>query len=130
METLTDTQKKIADALIDWALEHKDGVPADLVIEESKLAELIGATSWKREHAEDLSILCAYCARMDYPMVPLLVVIPGFGKPEKSIFIHAFKQTLPTAEAYKRWNKELADIEKTKPATWDAFKANVHPEAR
>lgn len=99
-----------------------------MVIPEDELAKQIGATSWKRENAEDLNVLCSYCARKEYPMVPLLVVIPGFGKPEKGIFIHAFKATLSTAEAYKRWKDVLKAIKKTKASVWGEFKANVSPE--
>lgn len=44
METLTDTQKKIALALIDWALEHKDGDAGDMVIPEDELA-----TDWRNQ---------------------------------------------------------------------------------
>lgn len=127
METMTDKQKKIADVLVDWAREHADGDVSDMLIEETQLAEAIGEKSWKRADAEDLGLLCSYCDRKHYPLIPLLVVIPGFGKPEKSILIHAFKATLPTAEANKRWQTELKAIQKTKAAVWDDFKQNVHP---
>lgn len=127
METLTEEQKKIGNALIDWALAAKDGEPADMVIEETELAKQLGEAAWKRSHAEDLNMLCSYCQRMEYPPVSLLVVIPGFGKPEKGLMIHAFKATLPTAEAEKRWEKELKAIKKTKQATWKEFKAAMQP---
>lgn len=95
METLTDTQKKIALALIDWALEHKDGDAGDMVIPEDELAKQIGATSWKRENAEDLNVLCSYCARKEYPMVPLLVVIPGLANPKRASSSTRSRQRFP-----------------------------------
>ncbi len=126
METLTDMQKKIGEALIDWALSHEGGEAADLLIDEQQLAKEIGEKSWRRSHVDDLDTLISYCDRKGFPLVSLLVVIPGFGKPEKTVMIHAFKATLPTAEADKRWKAELQAITKTKPAVWEEFKESLH----
>ncbi len=128
METLTDRQKKIALKLIEWAQDRVGGETDELLVEEDQLKDLLGDRSWKRANVDDLNVLCAYCDRMGYPMVPLLVVIPGLRKPEKTIFTHAFKTTLPTAENNRRWKEALKDIEKTKKATWEEFAANVTPE--
>ena len=127
METLTDRQKLIANTLIDWAREHKGEAAHDMIIEENELAKLLGDTSWKRANNEDLFVLCAYCRRKEYPMIPLLVVIPGLRKPEKPLMTHAFKATLPAAENAKRWDAALKDIKKTKVAIWDEFKKNMQP---
>lgn len=127
METLTDVQKNMAETLIEWALTHKNGDVSELVIEEPAMAKAIGESGWKRANAEDLKMLCSYCDRMGYPLVPLMVVIPGLGKPEKGLLIHAFKATLPTKEANARWLKEMKAIQKTKQSVWKEFKASVTP---
>jgi len=125
METLTEIQKKMADVLIEWALTHRNGEPSDLTIEEPAMAKAIGEDSWKRANTEDLKMLCSYCDRKQYPLVSLMVVIPGLEKPEKSLLIHAFKATLPTKESNARWAAELKAIQKTKQSVWKDFKANV-----
>lgn len=128
METLTDRQKAIAGVLVDWARKRVHGPMEDLLIEEGQLAQALGDSGWMRSNANDLGILCAYCDRKGFPLVPLLVVIPGLRKPEKTIFTHAFKATLSTAENNKRWAEELKAIKKTKKAVWDEFAESVKPE--
>ena len=125
METLTDLQKGMAATLIDHTLERIGGSTADLLIEEGELAKAVGQNNWKRSNVDDLNALSAFCDRMGYPPVPLLVVIPGLNKPEKSILIHSFKATLPTAEATKRWKTALEEIQSTPDDVWKAFRADV-----
>jgi len=128
METLTDLQKGMAATLIDRTRERLGGPVTDLLLEESELAKTVGQNSWKRSNVDDLNILTAFCDRKGYPPVSLLVVIPGLNKPEKSIFIHAFKATLPAAEATKRWKAALEEIQTTPNDVWDAFRADVVDE--
>lgn len=124
MQTLTDFQKTMASTLIDWARERiADG--SDLLIDEGTFAKAVGQTGWKRSNVDDLNMLIAYCDRMKYPPVSLLVVIPGLMRPEKSLLIHAFKATLPTAEFTKRWKAALEEIRAASNDTWDAFKVDV-----
>lgn len=125
METLTDTQKRIASLLIDWVLSHKTDNVYDMLIEEPVVAKQLDESSWKRSHIDDLNILCAYCSRLQFPLVSLLVVIPGLRKPEKTVFTHAFKATLSTAENNKRWAEALNEIAQTPQAVWDDFKSRV-----
>lgn len=127
METLTDSQKQIATVLIDWVAARREEGAESLLIDEGELAHELGASSWKRSYLDDLNILCAYCDRMGYPTISLLVVVPGLNRPERALFAHAFKTTLPAAEATKRWNDELKKIAKTKNTTWAEFKNNVAP---
>lgn len=122
METLTDRQRNVANTLIDWALAHKDGLDTDMCMDETALAKAVDDGPWHRGYLEDLKALCNYTQRMDFPTISLLVVIPGFGKPERRIIAEAYKMTLSTAEGEKRWKQDLARIKKTKKATWDAFK--------
>lgn len=128
METLTEPQKKIASLLIDWVRGHRMLDAAKLAITEDELARELGEPAWHRAHTDDLCILCAYCDRKHYPMVPLMVVIPGLGKPEKTIFTHALKKTLTTAQNNKAWAEAMQEIKDADPAVWDAFAADVAPE--
>jgi hypothetical protein len=127
METLTDTQKSIAEFLITWARDHKAGETSELLVDEPELAKALGAPSWKRSYLHDLDMLSSYCARKNYPLVSLMVVIPGLEMPEKDVMIHAFKATLSNAENKKHLSAELSTIKKTKQSTWDAFMEDVHP---
>lgn len=71
METLTDTQKSIAEFLITWARDHKAGETSELLVDEPELAKALGAPNWKRSYLHDLDMLSSYCARKDYPLVSL-----------------------------------------------------------
>lgn len=125
METLTDLQKKLALSLIDTA---REGIAANgtcPLVEEGALAQSVGQASWKRSNIDDLNLLLAYCDRKKYPPVSLLVVIPGLMKPEKSIFTHAFKKTLPAAENAKRWKEALEEMPRTPEDVWEAFRNDL-----
>lgn len=125
MQTLTDLQKKIAVTLIDWAT-NKIAEDADsLLIDEAALAKLIDQPSWKRSNVDDLNALIAFCDRKGYQPVSLLVVIPGLMRPEKSVLIHAFKHTLPSAEFTKRWHVALEDIKTTPHDAWETFRSDI-----
>ncbi len=127
MEPLTSKQMKIADVLIDWARDHATGPAEDMLIDEAKLSEMIGDDVWKRSTADDLLALIAFCNREDYPLIPLLVVIPGLNKPEKTFMTHAFKATLSPAENAKRWQAALDGIRATSDDVWNTFKARMQP---
>lgn len=122
METLSDRERSVANTLIDWALAHKDGPAEEMCIDEEALAKAVDDGPWHRGYLDDLVALCNYSSRMEFPMISLLVVIPGFGKPERRIMTQAYKQTLPTVEGEKRWKHDLTQIKKTKMSVWKAFK--------
>ena len=128
METLTDRQKSIAQVLVTWAREHAHGTTDDLLIDEDQLSHSLGDLAWIRQNTIDLGVLCAYCDRKQYPMIPLLVVIPGLRKPEKYVFTHAFKATLSSAENDKRWKEELNRIVKTEETVWEEIASTIKPE--
>jgi hypothetical protein len=125
MQTLTDQQKKIAVALIDYAHDRISEGADSLLIEEAALAKLIDQPSWKRSNVDDLNALSAFCDRKGYPPVSLLVVIPGLMRPEKSVLIHAFKATLPAAEFAKRWAAALEEIKVTPDDAWEVFRFDI-----
>ena len=130
MEQLTPKQMKIAVVLIDRARERAAGETADLLIDEGELALAIGDTAWRRSTNDDLITLSAFCNREGYPLVPLMVVIPGLGKPEKTLMTNAFRATLSPAENAKRWNAVLEEVKACTPDTWDEFMARVQPEEK
>ena len=125
MQTLTDLQKKIAVALIDYAHDKISEGADNLLIEEEALAKLIDQPIWKRSNIDDLNALSAFCDRKGYPPVSLLVVIPGLMRPEKSVLIHAFKATLPAAEFTKRWTSTLEEIKATPNDVWEVFRFDI-----
>ena len=127
MDPLTSKQMKIADVLIDWARDHASEPTTNLLIDEGKLSQLIGDDVWKRSTADDLLALIAFCNRESYPLIPLMVVIPGLNKPEKTFMTHAFKATLSPAENAKRWQAALDEISATNDDVWNTFKARVQP---
>ena len=127
MEQLTPKQMKIANVLIDRARERAAGPAAELIIDEAELAQAIGDGAWKRSTNDDLIALSAFCNREDYPLIPLMVVIPGLNKPEKTLMTNAFRATLSPAENTKRWNAALDAIKAASAATWDELKARVTP---
>ncbi len=122
METLNDRQRNVAMTLIDWVLAHRDGTNEDICMDETALAKAVDNGPWHRGYLDDLKALCNYSDRMNFPMISLLVVIPGFGKPERRIMTEAYKTTLSTVEGEKRWSKDLTKIRKTKVSVWKDFK--------
>ena len=127
MEQLSPKQMEIANVLIDYARAHASGPATDLLMDEAELATRIGDNSWKRATNDDLIALAAFCNRENYPLVPLMVVIPGLNKPEKTLMTKAFHATLSPAENTKRWDAALSAIQQTPVATWDEFQARMQP---
>ena len=127
MEQLTPKQMAIANVLIERVHERITSDLPDLLIDEAELAEAIGDGAWKRSTNDDLIALSAFCNREGYPLVPLLVVIPGLNKPEKTLMSNAFRATLSPAENTKRWHAAIDDIKAASLDVWKEFQARVQP---